>query len=310
MLDVGGPTVVVVGGANIDIKARSAEPVIAATSNPGTTTTTPGGVGRNIAENLARLGTRTQLIAAVGADPLGDQVVTESAAAGIVTDGIRRSTHATGTYTAVLDADGELVVSVADMAATDALAPDDLDPQLLADAALVILDGNLALPTAARAVELAAAGGAPVVIEPVSVPKAARLASLLAEKHPVLAVTPNRDELGALTGLPVTTEAEQTTAIAALHDRGVELIWVRLGPRGSLLSGPAGRSRLASYSSEVVDVTGAGDAMLGAFAHALLAGAAPAEAAAYGHAAAAATVASPFTVRPDLADRLIRSYLP
>ena len=50
----------------------------------------------------------------------------------------------------------------------------------------------------------------------------------------------------------------------------------------------------------VVDVTGAGDAMLGAFCHGLLGGVAPVAAARFGHAAAALTVAVPQTVRPDL----------
>ena len=69
------PAAVVVGGANMDIKARSAAPVVAATSNPGHVVRSPGGVGRNVAENLARLGTPTTLVAAVGADALGDELV-------------------------------------------------------------------------------------------------------------------------------------------------------------------------------------------------------------------------------------------
>ena len=64
---------------------------------------------------------------------------------------------------------------------------------------------------------------------------------------------------------------------------------------------------LVAEPATVVDVTGAGDAMLAAFCHALLAGDDPAGAAAYGHAAAALTIASPHTVRPDLTDRLVRS---
>jgi pseudouridine kinase len=82
---------------------------------------------------------------------------------------------------------------------------------------------------------------------------------------------------------------------------------VRLGSGGSLLSGPDGVVDLDAVPTEVVDVTGAGDAMLAAFCHALLEGAAPAAAAAYGHGAAALTIASPHTVRPDLTDRLVRS---
>src|SRR4051794_4254516 len=46
------PWVVVVGGANMDVKARGAGTAVPATSNPGAASMTAGGVGRNIAENL------------------------------------------------------------------------------------------------------------------------------------------------------------------------------------------------------------------------------------------------------------------
>src|SRR3954453_1197911 len=46
------PSVVVVGGANMDVKARSARSAVPATSNPGAASMAAGGVGRNIAENL------------------------------------------------------------------------------------------------------------------------------------------------------------------------------------------------------------------------------------------------------------------
>ena len=49
-------------------------------------------------------------------------------------------------------------------------------------------------------------------------------------------------------------------------------------------------------------MTGAGDAMLAAWVAAWLRGADAVEAARLGHRAAAATVESPHTVRPDLAD--------
>lgn len=291
----------VVGGANIDVKAHSSRPVVPATSNPGTTTLSPGGVGRNVAEVLGRLGTPTALVAAVGADAFGDRVLEATAAAGVDTSGVRRTAERTGTYTAVLDADGELVAAVADMAATEQLAPADLDAAeaVIGAARLVVLDGNLATPTLARAADLARAAGVRVVVEPVSVPKARRLAPLLRADRPVYLATPNADELAALGGL------------AELHERGVECVWVRQGARGSTLSAGGSSTTIPAVPvAEVLDVTGAGDAMLAGFCHALLAGAEPAEAAAYGHAAAALTVASPHTVRPDLTDALVRSLLP
>ena len=306
-----GASVVVIGGAAMDIKARSARAAVPATSNPGASSMAAGGVGRNIAENLARLGTRTYLVASIGSDGLGDQVLSATSNAGVQVEHVRRSARATGTYTAVLDTDGELVVAVADMAATDELAPEQVDGarDLIAAASLLVLDGNLSTATLGFALDVAATVGTRVVLDPVSVPKAAALAPLLAPDRPVFAMTPNRDELAALTGLPTGTRDEQESAARALHDRGVELVWVRLGPAGSLLSSRDGVVTLDSVSSEVVDVTGAGDSMTAAFCHALLTGADPAEAAAYGHAAAALTVASAHTVRPDLTDRLVRSHL-
>jgi len=303
------PAVVVVGGANMDIKARSARSVVPGTSNPGTATMSAGGVGRNVAENLARLGTRTHLVAAVGADELGDQVLAATSGAGVRTEHVRRSARATGTYTAILDEAGELVVAVADMTATDELDTDQVNAarDLITAAAMVVIDGNLAPETAALAMDLAAAAAVRVVLEPVSVPKATGLARLIDGSRPVHAITPNRDELGALTDLPTGSRREVETAAQALHDRGVELVWVRLGSAGSLLSGPEGVTAIGAVPTEVVDVTGAGDSALAGFCHALLLGTAPVEAAAFGHAAASLTIASPHTVRPDLTDRLVRS---
>lgn len=305
------PAVVVIGGANMDIKARSAATAVAATSNPGSGSMAAGGVGRNIAENLARLGTRTHLVAAIGSDGLGDQVLAATSGAGVHVEHVRRTARSTGTYTAVLDADGELVVAVADMAATDELGAEQVlaARDLIASAALLVLDGNLAPGTIAAALDLAAAARTRVVLEPVSVPKAAARAHLVTTDHPIHLLTPNRDELGALTGLPVRSTRQVERAAGALHDRGVEVVWVRLGAEGSLISTAERQARTASLPADVVDVTGAGDAALAGFCHALLAGAGTDDAAAYGHAAAALTIASPHTVRPDLTDRLVRSLL-
>lgn len=306
------PGVVVVGGANVDIKARSTVTAALGTSNPGTGSMAPGGVGRNIAENLARLGTRTHLVATVGSDALGDSLLSSTSAAGVHVEHVRRWPGATGTYTAVLDADGELVVAVADMAATDQLTVEQVNAarDLLAAAGLVVLDGNLSRATLTHALDLATAAGCRVVLDPVSAPKARLVAPLLSPDRPLYAATPNRDELAALTGLPTATDDELLTAARVLHERGVEIAWVRLGERGSLLSRPDGHEFLDAVPAErVEDVTGAGDAGLAAFCHALLEGDDPTHAARFGHAASALTIASSDTVRPDLTPRLVAQCL-
>jgi len=279
--------VVVVGGANVDVKARTAAALVSGTSNPGTVVRTPGGVGRNVAENLARLGSRVALVSVIGSDPDGDWLVEETAAAGVDVTPVLRGGQ-TGRYVAVLDANGELVAGVSDMAATDAVVPEVLDHDLLRSAALVVVDGNVPAPT----VDAVLALGVRVVIDPVSVAKAGRISPLLSGMRSVFAITPNEDELAAL------------GSVADLHARGVEVVWVRRGAAGSLLSTPDGEVLLAAPAVSPVDVTGAGDAMLAAFCHSLLEGASLTDAAAYGHDAAAHTVASPHTVVPDLRARM------
>ena len=300
----GQPWAVVVGGAAWDIKARSAGPARLHTSNPGTLSQTPGGVGRNIAEGIARLGGRVHLLAAVGADAAGRDLLARTSEAGVYVDQVAVSAHATGSYLAVLDADGELVVGVSDLAATDALEVGSLarSQELLARAAVVVLDGNIPPEVAAWVLGVCAAAGVRAVLEPVSVAKAARMAGLLGPGRPVFAVTPNLDELGALAGGPVADDpAAIASAAAHLHRLGVQHVWVSRGAGGSLLASADGSAEtFPAAAAAVADVTGAGDAMTAGFVAALLAGESPAVAVRHGHLAAALTVTSRHTVRPDL----------
>ena len=309
--------VVVVGGAIMDIKARSAEVLDAGTSNPGRVATTPGGVGRNIAENLARLGTPTHLVAALGTDAFGESLLSHTREAGVHVDHVVTSAQPTGTYLAVLDHRGDLSVAVSDMTATDSLTVADLDGvrALIQHCDLLVVDGNIPVDVTAWLLESARANGVPVVLEPVSVIKARRMGTVLGPDRPVLAITPNLDELAALVGHEVPNSVPgMSRAAAELHERGVEHVWVRRGPKGSLLSsrstdGSAAVSTNALISSAVVDVTGAGDSMTAGFVHALLDGRDAPAAAAYGQATASLTTESGHTVRPDLTHALVTERL-
>jgi len=296
-------TVLVIGGANLDIRARSSAPLQAHTSNPGTTVRTYGGVGRNVAENLARLGTPTRMLLAVGDDTAGQEVLARTRFAGVKTLRVPWE-GPTGTYTALLDDDGSLVAGVADMAATDAILPEHVDDAGVADSDWLVLDGNLPAETLGHALRLADAAGVPVVLDPVSAPKAARITPYL-DGVRVHTLTPTADELAALT-----RDDAPASAAATLHARGVEVVWVREGAHGSTLFRPdVPPVRVALPTVDAVDVTGAGDAMLAAYVHALSRGADLTRAAYEGAAAAMLTVQSAETVRPDLSPALIDAAL-
>ena len=301
------PGAVVIGGANVDLKARSEARAAGQTSNPGHGSMAPGGVARNIAENIARLGDRVHLISVVGRDPMGDNLLDHTAAAGVRVEYVARTDRPTGTYTAVLDVDGELIIAIADMEATADLGPEQLHNarDVIAAAGVLVVDGNLSLDALGYALDLSA--GVPTVFEPVSVPKAAGLKDAIDAR--IYAVTPNRDELAALTDSPTRTDRQLRAAARSLHTRGIELVWISLGERGSLLSTTDHTIEIPAMPTATHDVTGAGDSMLGAFCHVLLQGGSPEEAARFGHAAAALTIASSHTVRPDLTPRLVQAVI-
>lgn len=315
----GDAAVVVVGGAVMDVKARSGAPLDPGTSNPGEVTTNPGGVGRNIAENLARLGTPTHLVAAIGTDSFGEELLAHTRGAGVSLDHVVATSRPTGTYLAVLDHDGDLSVAVSDMSATDALTVADIEParSLVQHCELLVIDGNIPLDVTSWLCDVAARNKVPVVIEPVSVVKARRLRPLFAASRPVLAVTPNISELAALVDREVAdTVPAISRAAAELHALGVRHVWVRRGARGSLLStapdsgdGRPVVTTNTSVSADVVDVTGAGDSMTAGFVHALLQDDEPAAAASFGQATAALTTESAHTVRPDLTHALVSGRL-
>ncbi|MFL6061499.1 MAG: carbohydrate kinase family protein [Marmoricola sp.] len=294
--------VVVVGGINLDTLARIEADTVRGSSNPGRTITAPGGVGRNIAENLARLGSPVRLVGAVGRDHAGDLLLGALGPLDIDTTRVRRPENLrTGTYTAVLGASGDLDVGVADMAATESVVPADLGGRLLEDASWLVLDGNLRADTLAHGLRLAAAAGVPVALDPVGVAKAARLESIAG----VHTFTPNAAEVGAWSG----TEDLQA-AVAQAHAVGVQVVWLRDGARGSTLHlADRPEERVVLPPAEVVDVTGAGDAMLAAYVHRLVGGASVSDAAWFGAAAAWLTVGSPSAVRSDLTERLVTTTL-
>ena len=300
------PAAVVIGGANVDFKSQTSVRPIPGTSNPGRSRSSSGGVGRNIAENLARLGASTALVTAVGDDANGARLLSDTESAGVNIRHIVSTRQPTGTYTAILDDGGEMIIAVASTAALDDMSVDSIAErrELISHAQILILDCNVPEKALVRAAMIAAESSVRVVVDPVSVAKTERLLAILRAGLPLHTVTPNLDELQALTGAEGCTDSDLRLAAAQLHSAGVEHVWVRLGVSGSFLSsmrdGVQLSNRLAPYPATLIDVTGAGDAMLAGYALGLLRGCDSYAAAKYGRAAAAITVESEYTVNPSI----------
>ena len=277
---------VVIGGANIDIKAKSNSRNTLGTSNPGVMSFTPGGVGRNISHNLAILGTSVALISIVGDDAFGQIILDATARAGVDVSSVGHAALPTGAYVATLDGDGELVTAINDMRAIEALTPEYLEAHfsVLDRARLVVADCNLPLATLKV---IAARVSDRLVIETVSVPKCRKLLDVLAS-YPMLLSLPNFDQIEHLAGT-----RDIAAAFAFLHGKGLANAVLHAGAEGAFVSdGQVIRHVPAMPPGNIVDVTGAGDAAVAGLLYGLLQGKSLVEAAVIGQAKAGQVIAS------------------
>jgi pseudouridine kinase len=261
---------IVIGGANIDIKAKADCTLIAGSSNPGRVTISPGGVARNIAHNLARLGVKAGLITAVGNDTYGREIITRARAAGIDVSMTVISAEPTGTYVATLDETGEMSVAVNDMAGVAELDVDALKHRhdRLENAGLIVADCNIP----EESLKFLTRYRHKLIVEPVSVAKCVKMKGLGA----ILAATPNRLQAETLTGLKIANIAEARNAAEALHATGIAKVMIGLDAQGCVISEADGETlHVPIHETEAGmarDATGGGDAAVAGFVYGLLQG--------------------------------------
>ncbi|MDF1541977.1 MAG: PfkB family carbohydrate kinase [Anaerosomatales bacterium] len=305
--------VTVIGGANTDIVGVPGNGLSMYDSNPGRVTVSAGGVGRNVAENLARLGLQVTLLTAFGDDANGRARRAECEDAGI---DVRSAACPAGVpgpvYLAVLNAWGDLVVAVNDMRALEAIGPAEIAVALegLSPQDALVLDANIGTESLTRARELMP--DTALFLECVSSAKAPRLAGLL---DGAAAIHANVLEATALTGeafeQSVQGAARGADALVAL---GVGAAYVSAGEYGVAYATAGSRGTFGPPVDTVVNATGAGDAFMAGIVASTLAGHDPRACTGFAVACAAITLGSEDTVAPalsrDAVEARMREMLP
>jgi len=300
------PRCAVVGAANIDIGGFPHGRLAMQDSNPGRVSLSAGGVGRNIACNLARLGVQTWLAAPLGADAFADILRAECARAGVDTS--RCFTFpdaASSSYLFIADAAGDMQLAVNDMAICERVTPAALAGlvDFLNGMDAVVLDANLP----AEALRFLAENlTPPLLADAVSAAKAPRLAAILPRLR---TVKPNALEAEALTGLAVYDRPSAEAAARRLVALGVGQACVTLGERGVCCADGDGALFIPGPPVQLVNATGAGDAFTAALAWAQLRGLGLADSARAGLAAAALAVESARTVSPEMSQDALLARL-
>ncbi len=296
--------ILALGGAHVDRRGRIHGQTAPGASNPGSWFVEAGGGVFNAARNLARLGHPVRLIAPRGGDADGEIVAAAAEAAGVEDTPFTFLDRATPSYTAIIEADGNLVIALADMELYRLFSPRRMQQRAVREAfaatGAVLTDANLPEETIAAIADAARRNAHPVFGIAISPAKVVRF----------------RPVLPALAGLFM-NEAEARALIETQPDRpqdwpallraaGLARGVITRGSDAAIAFDETGAVMLAPPRLEILgDVTGAGDALASGFLSAHLAGRPLAQALRQGAAAALIAVRSPLAVAEELEPELL-----
>lgn len=260
-----------------------------------------GGKGLNVSRSVLAMGGQTEALCALGG-PTGQRLATMAAQCGLA---LRQYAAAgeTRTNTKIVDEQNHCYTDLNEQGAPVAEAT---LAAMLAELQARVRPGDVvvlagSLPAGAPAglyrawVQALQPLGAQVFVDADG--EALRLAL---EAKPAF-LKPNREELERLCGCPLPVAAEVARQAQALLAAGVGQVLVSLGAEGALLATPQGVWQAEGLRVPVQSTVGAGDATVAVCALCAQRGTPPEEMLALAMAFAAATVATPGTNPPEMA---------
>jgi pseudouridine kinase len=249
------PIVCVIGGLNVDVVGQS-DDLKRSDSSVGTIGFSAGGVARNIAEAMAKLGVPVKLLGTVGADANGEWLLRQCQQAGVDVKKIKvDSSLPTGVYMALLDGSGDMIYAVNSMSIVESTSSEYIKTHqiLLKSSKYVVVDANLSSEALEAICQIE---GIKCVVDPVSTIKSKKVISLLDK---IYAIKPNRLEATVLTGIEITDLPSAQRAVERLHQKGVVQVALSLGPDGVIASDGQSCIHYQMPKVDVVNATGAGD---------------------------------------------------
>jgi len=294
--------VLVIGACGLDMVGRLKSDFRMGASNPAKIRTSFGGVGRNVAENLARLGQSVTFLSAVGDDERGNQLLNQARRAGVNVDYVLKTTqHPTNSYVGIISANGQLQCAMDDMRSMTCLTIEYIkeNAQLFKQASLLFVDMNIPGDVLRTVVSTARRAGLPICADPTSLILAHRLKPYL---HHLLLMTPNSEEavLYCEDVERITNSQMALEAAKNLVSQGVKIVVITLGDQGLCYATSEISGFIPAIKTEIVDPTGAGDALTATLIFALLNNIPIDDAVRLGVSAASLTLRHSGAVVPDL----------
>lgn len=251
--------ILIVGGINIDIEGAPFRELKYQDSNPGKVEIAYGGVGRNIAENTARLGGKVAMVSAIGSDELGRSAKAHLAGLGVDVSLIREIKDTNSAiYLSILNDGRDMELAVCDMDIIRNITPTYLEENFdkFKDVKAVALDGNLEEEQLRSITEMFS--DKKLFFDPVSANKAERAKNVIGAFH---SIKPNLIEAEVLSGIKIENEADLKKVGAWFIEQGVENVFITLNKDGVYYKNKTKEGFIRPPECiKIESATGAGDA--------------------------------------------------
>ncbi|WBW95141.1 carbohydrate kinase [Oceanirhabdus sp. W0125-5] len=261
------PYVLIIGGSNIDIQGAPINKLKKHDSNPGVVTTSLGGVGRNICENIARLGVKTGLISAVGDDVYGNKIIEQARLLNVNTEGIiKYNNKSTSTYLSVMDETGDMNVAIAHMDVIDEIGIEEIQAfeNYVVNSKYCVIDTNLRKDVIEY---LLLNYDCNFILDCVSTTKAIKVKEHIGKFH---TIKPNKLEAEILSGIKIEDEKSLIKAGNFFIEKGVKNVFISLGSEGVYYTNGVDCGHLSTSDVNVINATGAGDAFIAGITYAYM----------------------------------------
>ena len=288
--------ITVIGESNIDIAVSSLSEPNTKGCTPGAIVFHHGGVARNIAHNLCLLSHEVRLMSVFGNDDFADMMVADCKHIGMDLSLSTRHEAKSPIFLSFNDEIGDMQSAVSDVALNNRMDLDWLRNKMDAinKSDLVVADTLISAEALAYLIDRCMA---PLFVDTVSPGKAMRFAEAikLSKKHTVFALKCNMVEAKQITG-----ENDAMKAAKKLNDNGVNNVYLTIGSSGAICCVDGVTTTYPALPTQIVNVTGSGDAFFSGVIHAHALGHNGREAVSFGLKAAQHNIKSEAPVNPTL----------
>lgn len=303
------PYILVLGASIVDIFGFCGRSYAQRDSIPGHIKISFGGVCRNIAENLARVGINTEFISTLGDDENGKSILEHSRRFGYnMENSLFLKGESTPTYMAILNHKGEMESAVVDMESLNKMDEAFIEGkhEVFANAEYTIVDSDN--PVLLEYILKKYEGKSKFILDPVSAKKARKIRHLIKYFH---TVKPNRFETEALCGFKIETDDDLKKAGRFFIEQGVKNAFISLDSDGIYyITSEGEEGTLACCESiNVKNVTGAGDSFVAGIGYGYMNNLSIKDTLKYSMAMSIITITHEETINPAMSNELVNDLI-